>query len=104
MKRDTDAGKPRYDLIPLDMLKRLAELYARGAVKYGDCNWQLANTEEEYNRFRASAWRHFVSWQNGEVDEDHASACVWNIFAYEHLKGRLHETVHLGVNNSPNTD
>lgn len=88
MKRDLDEGKPRYDLIPLDMLKRLAELYARGAVKYGDSNWQLANSEEEYRRFRASAWRHFIQWQNGEIDEDHAIATVWNIFAYEHLHAK----------------
>ena len=88
MRRDLDDDKPRYDLIPLDMLKRLAELYARGAKKYGDCNWQLANTEEEYKRFKASAWRHFVQWQNGEYDEDHATGAIWNIIAYEHLKNR----------------
>ena len=39
MRRDSTEGKPRYDLIPLEPLKRLAELYARGAEKYGDRNW-----------------------------------------------------------------
>ena len=81
--RDIQDGKPRYDLIPTCMLKRLAELYTRGAVKYGDCNWQKANTEEEYKRFRASAFRHFVQWLDGEQDEDHASAILWNVIAYE---------------------
>lgn len=83
--RDTNDGKPRYDLIPKEMLKRLAELYARGAEKYGDCNWQKAVTPEEMNRFKESAWRHFMQWQSGEEDEDHASAIVFNIFAYEWL-------------------
>lgn len=86
MVRDTVAGKPRYDLIALAPLKRLAELYARGAEKYGDRNWQLANSPEEMQRFRGSAFRHFVQWLNGEVDEDHAIAAVWNIFAVIQLE------------------
>jgi hypothetical protein len=82
-QRDTPENKPRYDLIPHEMLKRLAELYARGAEKYGDNNWKLANSEEEYTRFRASAFRHFIQWISGEEDEDHASAILWNVIAYE---------------------
>lgn len=82
--RDIQEGKPRYDLIPGELLKRLADLYARGAEKYGDDNWQKACTEEEYNRFKASAWRHFMSWDNNwDTDEDHAIAVIWNIIAYE---------------------
>lgn len=88
MMRDTDEGKPRYDLIPLEPLKRLAELYARGAVKYGDNNWRLANSDKEIQRYKASAWRHFVSWQNGELDEDHGIAVVFNVFAVIYLEGR----------------
>jgi hypothetical protein len=91
MRRDIDDGKPRYDLIPAKMLKRLAELYARGAEKYGDENWMLANSETELKRFRASAFRHFMQWRNGELDEDHAIATVWNIFAYETIKEKLQE-------------
>lgn len=89
MRRDVAAEKARYDLIPRPMLKRLAELYARGAVKYGDNNWQLANSQEELERFKASAFRHFVSWQDGENDEDHAVAAVFNIFAYETQKSKI---------------
>lgn len=89
MRRDIDTGKPRYDLIPPKMLKRLAELYARGAEKYGDRNWQLANSQEELDRFKASAWRHFMQWNTGEVDEDHLIATVWNLFAYETIREKL---------------
>lgn len=81
--RDIQEGKPRYDLIPGELLKRLAELYARGAEKYGDYNWQKAETPEEYQRFVASAFRHFEQWRAGDEDEDHASATIWNIIAYE---------------------
>ena len=89
--RDVNTGKPRYDLIPTQLLQRLAELYTRGAEKYGDCNWQKAETEPEINRFKESAWRHFVSWTNGEEDEDHGIAAVWNIFAYEWLTKYKHD-------------
>lgn len=81
--RDIDEGKPRYDLIPVELLERLAMLYMRGAVKYGDENWKLATTEPEINRFKQSAWRHFVQWNNGEEDEDHGVATIWNIMSYE---------------------
>jgi len=71
------------------MLTRLAELYARGAEKYGDSNWTLANSKEELDRFKASAFRHFVQWQSGELDEDHAIATVFNIFAYETISRKI---------------
>ena len=82
-QRDTKEGKPRYDLIPGELLKRLAELYARGAEKYGDNNWRLANTEKEFHHFKECAWRHFMQWANNwDEEEDHGIACAWNIFAY----------------------
>jgi len=81
--REVDNTKPRYDLIPTELLTRLAELYARGAVKYGDENWKKANSEEEAHRFKESAFRHFIQWIEGQEDEDHAIATVWNIFSYE---------------------
>ena len=84
--RDTDKMKPRYDLIPPQVLKRLAELYARGAEKYGENNYQKANSPEEYQRFIASAFRHFEQWRAGDDDEDHAMGCIWNIIAYEYHK------------------
>lgn len=89
MVRDTDAGKPRYDLIPLLPLKRLAELYARGAVKYGDFNWQKANSPEELQRFKASAFRHLIQYLEGDRDEDHAIAVAWNMFAAVWVEGKL---------------
>lgn len=84
MNRDTQEDKPRYDLISGltqkdTLLKRWAELVARGAVKYEDRNWEKASTIEEYNRFKSSAWRHFVQAMSGEVDEDHFAAVCFNL-------------------------
>lgn len=81
MKRDVDAGKPRYDLIDRDGLYQLAMHMTHGAEKYGERNWQLADSEAEARRFQASGFRHYMQWLNGERDEDHASAVVFNIWA-----------------------
>lgn len=88
MVRDSQEGKPRFDLIsPLEvpyekqLLTRWASLMARGAVKYGDRNWEKGNGTEELERARASAFRHFLQWYFGEVDEDHAAAVLFNIQA-----------------------
>lgn len=84
-QRDVEDGKPRYDLIPHELLTRLAELYARGSVKYGDDNWRKAKTSKEKTRFKKSAFRHFIQWFRGDEDEDHGSAIAFNVFAYEWL-------------------
>ena len=89
MRRDTAKGKPRYDLIPIKMLRRWADLMARGAEKYGDRNWEKANGRLELARFRSSAARHFMQWMNAEQDEDHAAAVLFNIAAYEELRGKI---------------
>lgn len=90
MVRDTTEGKARFDLllpwgVPYNeqMLTRWAALMARGAVKYEDRNWEKARTDEELRRFMSSAFRHFMQWQAGEDDEDHAAAVLFNIMGAE---------------------
>ena len=89
MNRDTQDDKPRYDLIWRPGLKRVAELMARGSVKYGPRNWEKAATQEELERFKASANRHFEAWFQGDTDEDHMSGCIFNLFGAEYVKGKL---------------
>ena len=96
MKRDISEGKARFDLIhPLNVpykeqiLTRFAELMSRGAVKYGNRNWEKASGQEELNRFKESALRHCEQWFCGETDEDHAVAVFFNIMAYEATKYKL---------------
>lgn len=96
MVRDLQDGKPDFSLIisqdqPYEemMLTRWAGLMTRGAEKYGANNWQLASSQQELNRFKASAMRHFIQWITGEIDEDHAAAVMFNINAAEFVKWRL---------------
>ncbi len=96
MRRDVQSGKPRFDLLLTDglpyeeqFLTRFASLLARGAEKYGERNWQLADSPEELKRFRGSALRHMMQWASGELDEDHAAAVAFNLMAYEYVKWKL---------------
>lgn len=77
-RRDTQEGKPRYDLIPVEGLERLADLYARGAEKYGDNNWAKG---QPYSRVYASLFRHMIQWRQGDRSEDHLAAVAWNAMA-----------------------
>lgn len=96
MQRDTEAGKPRFDLILPEgvpyhgqMLTRFANLLSRGAEKYDARNWEKADSVEELERMRSSAFRHFIQWMTGETDEDHAAAAIFNIFAAETTASKI---------------
>lgn len=98
MQRDTQDDKPRYDLIDLAFLKRWAELMARGAKKYGENNWKKAATEEELNRFKASAVRHMYQWLGGDISEDHAVAVAFNLAGAEMVAKKLKNAGQAGMN------
>jgi hypothetical protein len=96
MRRDTQKGKARYDLIsPLELeineqpLHRWAELMGRGADKYGPRNWERANSMEEYQRFKESAYRHFMQWYYGDKEEDHMAATMFNLTGAEYVLAKL---------------
>jgi len=97
MVRDLQEGKPRFDLIIPEkqnynetLLFRWAMLLERGIAKYGYRNWEKADSEEEFIRFKQSAFRHFIQWFSGEEDgEDHAAAVLFNINAAEYVLGRI---------------
>lgn len=95
-QRDTQAGKPRFDLcwpesVPYEdqLLTRFAALMGRGAEKYTDRNWEFFADKVALDRARGSALRHCLQWYNGEVDEDHAAAVIFNIMAAEYVRGIL---------------
>ena len=91
MVRDVDSDKILWHLTASGpMLQRWAELMTRGVPKYGEDNWLLAEGEEEYKRFRSSAYRHFMQWWKGlEPDEDHAAAVMFNIDGAEYVKEKI---------------
>lgn len=79
--RDTQHNKGRYDLIPSTMLRRLAQHYENGALKYGDNNWQKGQPLYQYYN---SAIRHLEAARDADLSEDHLSAAIWNVTAMIH--------------------
>ena len=59
-----------------DQLLKLAVHFEKGAAKYGDNNWQKGIP---VSRYVDSAVRHYLKSRRGDTDEDHASACLWNL-------------------------
>ena len=74
--RDTNEGKIRWDLLPIEALKRAAIHYPDGAKKYDDNNWKLGIPT---GRFIESTCRHWAQYQLGETGEDHLSAVIFNV-------------------------
>lgn len=116
MVRDTEKGKPRFDLlipegVPYSeqMLTRFAALMARGAEKYTPRNWELADGPAELARYKSSALRHLIQWITGETDEDHAAAVMFNLLAAETVEAKakkliadFHEAAKQGLIRLPN--
>ena len=82
--RDKRTGKGRFDLIPAKPLKRLADVYERGAAKYDDNNWKKGIP---ITRCMDSALRHLNQYKNGDRDEDHLAQAAWNCFAMMWYEG-----------------
>lgn len=100
MVRDTQDGKARPDLlfpagVPYSdqFIIRVAELLQRGAIKYSERNWESAEGQAELDRFKASAFRHFLQWYCGETDEDHLAAVVFNLMGAHLVEWKMsHES------------
>lgn len=63
IKYDTD--KPRWDLLPLDIIEELVKILTHGSKKYADNNWKFVRPFR--NRYFAAMMRHIKAWQKGEV-------------------------------------
>jgi hypothetical protein len=90
MQRDTTTDKVQFHLTADGpMLKRFAIHLTNGAKKYEARNWMKANSHAELERFRESAFRHFMQWYLGDRDEDHAAAVFFNINGAEYVNDQL---------------
>ena len=60
-----DAGKPRYDLLPVAPMREMAEVLEFGSRKYDSNNWRSANPVA-LSRHYAAVQRHLNQWWSGE--------------------------------------
>lgn len=81
--RDAGAGRGRFDLITPFMLRRLAQVYERGAGNHGDNNW---HNGIPFSRCLNSAIRHINDFKLGDRVEDHLAQAIWNLAAVIHFQ------------------
>lgn len=82
-QRDVNTGKPRYDLISVKALTRIAHLLGRGAKKYGDRNRELGQPTD---RLLESLMRHMFQYADWDTSEDHLAAVCFNAMAIIHFQ------------------
>lgn len=73
----------RFDLIPAEGLRRLAQRYTMGAEKYGEWNWQKGLQDPEYiAQFKAHLFAHVVDYlEHACAEDDNLAAIAWGAFA-----------------------
>jgi hypothetical protein len=83
-----DDDKPRYDLLPPEMLEETAQVLTFGAQKYSAHNWVKGAS---WSRYFSAMMRHMWAWWRGE-DNDietgyshlaHAACCLGFLMAYQ---------------------
>lgn len=96
IKNDFKDGKLRWDLLPLDLIEKVVEVYDFGSHKYAPNTWQ--NLENGKERYLAAHFRHLCAWRKGEKNDpesglNHLQHCIWNLLAVLHyeLKENSHE-------------
>ena len=88
--RDTDAGKPRPDLISPFAIERLAMWLAQGAEKYEPRNWEKGIP---ISRCVASLERHLMKMKQGDESEDHVAAIMCNGMFIAHFQEMINRGV-----------
>ena len=74
--RDSMNGKGYPSMIPTQAIRSMAKRFEDGAVKYGRDNWRKGIPT---SRYCDAAYRHLMSCRDGEEDEDHFGAVMWNM-------------------------
>ena len=85
-QRDDRIGKGRYDLLPTRAIHRLAKHFENGAIKYEARNWEKGQPTHVY---MDSAMRHLFEALQGMDNEDHLSACAWNVLCLIETRERI---------------
>lgn len=79
----TGNQKLRYDLIPVQPLADLAEVYTVGCKTYGDNNWRQGI---KWSRILGAMFRHLEAFRGGEMKDKesgcyHLASVAWGAFA-----------------------
>ena len=71
----------RYDLIPHEGIKDVAETCREGALRYSDFNWEKGMPAHDLINH---AIRHVYAYLSGDRSEDHLPHAAWGLLAAIH--------------------
>lgn len=77
-QRDSSVNKPPMQLLPMDLLIRVANWMGQGADKYGENNWRKG---QSVWYCVGSILRHLTKYMMGCRKEDHLAAIIFNVFS-----------------------
>jgi len=86
---------PRYDLIPHEGIRRIANRFSLGAEKHGEGNWRLSVVnEKDARQFCIEAYNHMVEhaakMASGDYPEDdHLGAIGWAVTVLSYCEERF---------------
>lgn len=94
IKNDRLDGKLRWELLPLELIKPIVEVFTFGAKKYSPWSWN--KLENGYERYKAALMRHMVAFEGGEfLDTEsglpHLAHVMWNALAMYYFGKRDYE-------------
>ena len=89
--RKDDAGKLRWDLLPVGPVREVVRVLMHGADRYGEGNWR--HVPEARRRYYAAALRHVTTWFDGDRDDPdtglshlaHAACCLLFLLALDEV-------------------
>lgn len=84
--RDVRDGKGRYDLLPVQAIREVAQHFEAGALKYAPRNWEHGQPLSVY---LDSGLRHAFAVLEGQTDENHAAAAAWNFLCFIETRARI---------------
>lgn len=87
-KNDIIEDKLRWDLLPLDLVEKIVEIYHHGAKKYAPNTWK--GLEDGENRYFSALMRHLTAHRKGELTDPesgklHMAHVAWNAIALLHF-------------------
>ena len=63
--KKNDAGKARWDLLPIKPIEEVVDILTQGAIEYGPNSWQETDNFEE--RYYAAIMRHITNYRKGNI-------------------------------------
>ena len=84
--RDAMSGKGMPSLVPPAAIRSLSRRFEDGATKYGRDNWLKGIP---LSRYADAIIRHTLAAAEGQTDEDHLGAVLWNAAAWIETERRI---------------